>query len=595
MAFHPPMRALPTKQKTDLKAIKKIFVYAKPYTFAIIVSMLLVILATCTTIIGPNKIREMTDLITGGILTSVDLSAITSIGLLLVALYASGAILNYGQQYILAIVSQKTAKKLRTDINNKITRLPLAYFDKSTKGDILSRVTNDVDLIAQTLGASIANLIGAIILFFGVIIMMFITNWVLALVTIGCSIIGLFFTALVSKKAQKYFRNRQKYLGELNGHVEESYTNYVLVRSFNSKSLEQEKFDSINQKLLQTEWKSQFLGGMMRPIMLLVGNLSYALIFIVGVSIILSGSSAVTIGTLIAFMIYAKLFSEPLQTFAQSLIQLQQTSAASTRVFEILGEEELEDESYKHTSLSIPKGNVEFRNVNFGYDKNAPVIHNFSADVKAGQKVAIVGPTGAGKTTIVNLLMRFYEVDSGQILIDGIDIKALTRANIHDCFDMILQDTWLFNGTLRENLVYNKANVSDDELLRVCSSVGLEHFIHSLPNGFDTLITDTTTLSEGQKQQLTIARAMIKNSPMLILDEATSNVDTRTELIIQQAMDNLTIGRTSFVIAHRLSTIKNADLILVIKDGSIIEQGNHKSLLKQGGFYKELYNSQFNE
>ena len=595
MPPHPPFRMMPTKQKTDLKAIKKIFVYAKPYKFAIILSMILVILATVTTIIGPNKIRDMTNLITEGIINGVDLSAVTAIGLLLVALYAGGAILNYGQQYILAIVSQRTAKKLRTEIDNKINHLPLAKFDNSTTGDILSRVTNDVDLIAQTLGASVANLVSAVVLFFGIIIMMFVTNWVLALVTIISSLLGFVGMGVVLKKSQKHFINRQKYLGELNGHVEEIYTNYHLVRSFGSHEHEQKKFNEINKNLLHTEWKSQFLSGLMRPIMHFVGNLSYTLIFIVGVAIILSGSTTVTIGTLIAFVIYAKLFSEPLQTFAQSLTQLQQTSAASVRVFEILGETELSDESHKTTRLSAVKGDVEFKNVCFSYNQETPVINDFSAKIKAGQKVAIVGPTGAGKTTIVNLLMRFYEVNSGEILIDGINLKDLTRENIHDCFDMILQDSWLFNGTLRENLVYNKKNVSDDELMKICSAVGLEHFVRNLPNQFDTIISETSTLSEGQKQQITIARAMIKNSPMLILDEATSNVDTRTELIIQKAMDNLTIGRTSFVIAHRLSTIKNAELILVMKNGSIIEQGNHKSLLKQGGFYKELYNSQFNE
>ena len=591
--MHPPMRAMPTKQKADFKSIKKIFSYAKPYTAAIICSMLLVILATITTIVGPNKIREMTNLITDGILTGVDLNAVGVLAIFLIVLYASGAILNYGQQFILAIVSQRTAKKLRTDINNKINNLPLAQFDKSSTGDILSRVSNDVDLIAQTLGASIANLVSAIVLFIGVVIMMFVTNWVLALVTIGTSILGFLLTAIFLKMSQKHFINRQKFLGEINGHVEEVYTNYALVRSYNSQKTEHKKFDSINKKLLNAEWKSQFLSSLMRPFMHFIGNLSYILIFVVGILLILNGSSVVTIGTLVAFIIYAKLFSEPLQTFAQSLTQLQQTSAASKRVFEILSEPELSDESHKNTHLTSIKGDVEFKNVCFGYSNEKNVIKNFSAHIKPGQKVAIVGPTGAGKTTIVNLLMRFYEIDSGQILIDGIDITKLTRANIHDCFDMILQDAWIFNGTLRENLTYNKAQVSDDTLTKICAAVGLEHYVHSLPHGFDTYINEVNTLSEGQKQQLTIARAMIKNSPMLILDEATSNVDTRTELIIQNAMDNLTVGRTSFVIAHRLSTIKNADLILVMKDGSIIEQGTHKTLLKQGGFYKELYNSQF--
>lgn len=591
----PRMRYTDTKQKTDFKALGKIFRFCKPYTFAIIVSLILAILATVTTIIGPNKIRELTNLITDGLATDIDLQAVSYIGIILISIYAIGAVLNYIQQYILAIVSQNTAKKLRTNIDEKINKLPLSYFDKSTTGDILSRVTNDVDLIAQTLGASIANLISAIVLFVGVIIMMFITNWVLALVTILSSLFGFAFLGILLKRSQKHFINRQIYLGKMNGHIEEIYSNYILVRSFNAHKNEKRKFNEINKNLLNTEWKSQFLSGLMRPIMHFIGNLSYTLIFIVGVAIILSGSEAVTIGTLIAFIIYAKLFTEPLQTFAQSLTQLQQTSAASTRVFEILAMPELSDESHKTTRLTSIKGDVEFRNVRFGYSKDKPVIKNLSFKAKAGQKIAIVGPTGAGKTTIVNLLMRFYEVDSGEILIDGISTKDISRYHLHELFDMILQDTWIFNGTLRENLVYNKTGVTDEELEKICSVVGLNHFVDTLSNRFDTYFSDTSTISAGQRQQLTIARAMLKNSPLLILDEATSNVDTRTEKQIQSAMDTLTQGRTSFVIAHRLSTIKNADLILVIKDGDIIEQGKHHELYVKNGFYTQLYNSQFAE
>ena len=585
MPMHGPMRYTNTKQKTDIKALNKIFRYCKPYTFAIVVSIILAILATVTTIIGPNKIKELTNIITAGITSNIDLEAVTTIGITLLAIYAVGALLNYIQQYILAIVSQRTAKKLRSDIDNKINSLPLTYFDKSTTGDILSRVTNDVDLIAQTLGASIANLISAIVLFVGVIIMMFVTNWILALVTIASSLVGFLFLGIILKKSQKHFINRQKHLGKMNGHIEEIYSNHILVRSFNAHNLEKAKFESINKDLLNTEWKSQFLSGLMRPIMNFIGNLSYTLIFIVGVAIILSGSTAVTIGTLIAFIIYARLFTEPLQTFAQSLAQLQQTSAASTRVFEILAQPELEDESHKNTQITNVKGNVEFKNVSFGYSKDKPIIKNLSFSAKAGQKIAIVGPTGAGKTTIVNLLMRFYEIDSGEILIDGVSTKDISRFHLHELFDMILQDSWIFNGTLRENLVYNKKDVSDEELEKICSIVGLTHFIDTLPDRFDTTFSDTSTISAGQRQQLTIARAMIKNSPLLILDEATSNVDTRTEKLIQNAMDSLTKGRTSFVIAHRLSTIKNADLILVIKDGDIIEQGKHHELYVKNGYY----------
>ncbi len=595
MPMHRPMRYTDTKQKTDFKAIGKIFRYCKPYSFAIVVSMILAILATITTIIGPNKIRELTDYITEGITSNVNLEAITYIAITLIIIYSLGAVLNYIQQYILAIVSQRTAKKLRTDIDTKINRLPLSYFDKSTTGDILSRVTNDVDLIAQTLGASIANLISAIVLFVGVVIMMFVTNWLLSLVTIVSSLLGFAFLGILLKRSQKHFVNRQIFLGKMNGHIEEIYSNYILVRSYNAHKAEKSKFDEINKNLLSTEWKSQFLSGLMRPIMHFIGNLSYSLIFIVGVAIILSGSDAVTIGTLIAFIIYAKLFTEPLQTFAQSLTQLQQTSAASTRVFEILAMPELADESHKTTKLTTIKGDVEFKHVRFGYTKDKPVIKDLSFKAKAGQKIAIVGPTGAGKTTIVNLLMRFYEVDDGEILIDNISTKDISRYHLHELFDMILQDTWIFNGTLRENLVYNKTGVTDAELEKICSAVGLNHFVDTLPERFDTYFSDTSTISAGQRQQLTIARAMLKNSPLLILDEATSNVDTRTEKLIQNAMDTLTKGRTSFVIAHRLSTIKNADLILVIKDGDIIEQGKHHELYVKNGYYTQLYNSQFED
>jgi ATP-binding cassette subfamily B protein len=400
---------------------------------------------------------------------------------------------------------------------------------------------------------------------------------------------------VILKSSQKYFNQKQQCLGKLNGHIEEIYTNYNVVRSYNAIDNERQKFDAHNKNIYKVTWKAQFLSGLMHPIMAFVGNLAYLLIFVVGVSIIISGGSGVTVGTLTAFIIYARLFSQPLQNIAQSMSSIQQASAASRRVFEILDAEELEDENQKTEKLENVRGDVEFRHVKFGYSVDKPVIGDFSAKLSAGQKVAIVGPTGAGKTTLVNLLMRFYETDSGDILIDGKSIKNLTRENVHNLFDMILQDTWLFSGTIRENLVYNKTGVSDAQLDEVCSAVGLAHFIKTLPNGYDTVLTDANSLSEGQKQQLTIARAMIKNAPLLILDEATSNVDTRTELIIQDAMDKLTEGRTSFVIAHRLSTIRNADIILVIRDGDIVEQGNHAELLAKNGFYAELYNSQFQE
>lgn len=581
------------KEKFDAKSFKRVLSYCKPVMTMLVISLVCAIIGNITTIIGPQKVQDLINVITNGIATSIDMTAFVQIAVFLICLYSVGALFNYLQQFLMAIVTQKTSKKLRTDINLKINKLPLAYFDKTTKGDILSRVTNDVDTISQTLGSSIANLISSVVLFFGVIIMMFVTNWILALVTIATSLFGFLFLAIILKKSQKYFNKRQIHIGELNGQVEETYSNYNVVKSYNAVNNEKIKFEKSNDEICKVVRKAEFMSSLMPPIMSFVGDLAYVLIFVVGVSIIISGGTSVTIGTLIAFVMYARLFSQPLRTFAQSLSSIQQASAASKRVFEILDEKELEDERNKTKTLSQVKGDVEFKNVKFGYNKDRIIIKNFSAKLKSGQKVAIVGPTGAGKTTIVNLLMRFYEINSGDILIDGISTKDITRENVHDLFDMILQDTWVFDGTIRENLVYNKEGVTDEKLNEVCNAVGLSHFINTLPNGYDTRLSDVNALSEGQKQQLTIARAMIKDSPLLILDEATSNVDTRTELIIQKAMDELTKDRTSFVIAHRLSTIRDADIILVMKDGDIVEQGTHNELLEKKGFYAELYNSQF--
>ena len=583
------------KEKVSFKSLGKMFAYCKPYIPAIIISIICAVVGAVTTILGPEKIGELTTLIQKGIVVGVEMGEFVKVGIYLICLFAAGAVFSYLQQFIMSIVTQKSSKKLRTDISKKINKLPLSYFDKTTKGDVLSRVTNDVDTISQTLGSSIANLVSAMVLFVGVTFKMFQTNWILALVTIGSSLFGFIFMGVILRTSQKYFKRNQKYLGQMNGHIEEVYTNYNIVKSYNGTDNEKERYSNVNGKLYKNGWKAQFLSGMMGPVMHFVGNLSYLLIFIVGVAIILSGSSMVTLGTLSSFVIYSKLFTQPLNTLAQSMQSLQQASAASDRVFEMLEEKELEDESQKTVKLENVKGDVEFKNVKFSYDEGKEIITGFSAKLSSGQKVAIVGPTGAGKTTIVNLLMRFYEVDDGDIFIDGVSIKDMKREDVHDLFDMILQDTWLFSGTLRENLVYNKEGVCDEELDKVCKAVGLTHFISTLEKGYDTVLTDVSSLSEGQKQQLTIARAMIKNSPLLILDEATSNVDTRTELVIQKAMDKLTENRTSFVIAHRLSTIKNADVILVLKDGDIIEQGNHESLLAKNGFYAELYNSQFEE
>ena len=595
MGHGPMRRGSGKKEKLDIKALKKMFAYCKPYLLAIIISIFCAVVGAVTTIIGPDKISDLMNIITKGIIGGIDMTAFTNTCILLICLYAGGVLFSYIQQFIMAIITQKASKSLRTDMETKINKLPLSFFDKTTRGDILSRVTNDVDVISQTLGSSLANLISALVLFIGVTVMMFISNWVLAIVTIVSSLLGFVLMALILAKSQKYFNKKQEHIGEINGQVEEVYTNYKIVKSYGAVDNEKRTFGQKNDKIYSVDWKSQFLSGMMIPIMIFVGNLSYVLIFVVGVAIILNGGTQVTIGTLISFVIYARLFSQPLSTFAQSMTALQQASAASKRVFEILEAKEMDDESNKTLKLKDIKGDVEFVNVKFGYDKDKTIIHNFSAKLKAGQKVAIVGPTGAGKTTIVNLLMRFYEVDNGDILIDGKSLKDMKREDVHALFDMILQDTWLFNGTLRENLVYNKQGVTDEELDKVCDAVGLSHFVKTLPKGYDTVIEENGALSEGQKQQLTIARAMIKGSPLLILDEATSNVDTRTELVIQNAMDNLTKGRTSFVIAHRLSTIKNADLILVMKDGDIIESGTHKDLLEKNGFYAELYNSQFSE
>jgi len=573
MAGFGPGRHMPAdREKADLKSLKSLLAYCKPYFPAIIISLVFATITAITTIITPDKVSELMDIITAGIALpdGVNMDELLKVVIFLICTYGVGIIVGYLQQYIMAGVTQSTSKNLRTDIDRKINKLPLKYFDTTTRGDILSRVTNDIDVISQTLGSTISNLVNAIVLFIGVLIMMFITNWVLALVTIAASLVGFILMSLILGRSQKYFNRRQENLGELNGHIEEIYTYHNVVKSYNGVAKAKKEFTDINNKLFINNWKSQALAGLMHPLMNFAGNFSYAAIFIVGVALSINGSDAVTFGTIISFTIYARLFSQPLTTFGQAMMSIQQAAAASKRIFEMLLEEELEDESHKTKVLKDVKGDVEFKNVQFGYEPDELIIKNFTAHLKSGQKVAIVGPTGAGKTTIVNLLMRFYEINSGDIMIDGISTKELTRENVHDLFDMILQDTWLFKGTIRENLIYNKENVTDEELDKVCRAVGLRHFIKTLKKGYDTMLDDSISLSEGQKQQLTIARAMIKDAPLLILDEATSSVDTRTELVIQKAMDELTKGRTSFVIAHRLSTIKNADVILVMRDGDIV-------------------------
>ena len=501
--------------------------------------------------------------------------------------------MNFVQHFIMATVAPTVSSRMRTDITNKTNRLPLRYFDSTPFGDILSRITNDIDTIERTLNLSIAQFITSIALFFGSALMMFLTNWIMALTAIFASFLGFFMMSAIMKKSQLHFNRQQRHLGAINGHVEEIYAGHNIVKAYNYEKDSKEEFSRINRHLRDSVFKSTALSGVMQPLMTFIGNLGFVAVFVVGT--LLARNEVITFGVIIEFTIYVRLFTQPLQQLAQSFSNMQSTAAAADRVFEYLGEEELSDESGKTRRLDSVKGNVRFEHVRFGYNPDKIIINDFSVDIKAGQKVAIVGPTGAGKTTIVNLLMRFYELNSGRIYIDDVPIDELTRENVHELFCMVLQDTWLFEGTVRENLAYSKEGVTDEELERACKAVGIHHFIHTLPHGYDTVLDDKASLSAGQKQQLTIARAMIENAPLLILDEATSSVDTRTERIIQRAMDGLTEGRTSFVIAHRLSTIKNSDLILVLKDGDIIGAGTHEELLAEGGFYADLYNSQFEQ
>ena len=523
----------------------------------------------------------------------MNFKTINTIALFLLILYLISALFNFIQSFIMASVSNNFAKSLRSKISKKINNLPLKYFDHNSYGDILSRVTNDVDTIGVSMYQSLGSLIGAITLFIGSIIMMFVTNWIMALTAIISSLIGFILMFLILGKSQKYFAARQVELGKLNGHIEEIYSSHNVVKAYNGEKDASKKFDELNESVYNCNRKSQFLSGLMPPLMSFIGNFSYVAVCIVGASLVIDGK--ITFGIIVAFILYVRLFTSPLSQIAQGLSQLQTTAAASERVFEMLEEEEMEDESYIKKTLTNEetKGNIEFSHVKFGYDDEKVIIKDFNCKVKKGQKVAIVGPTGAGKTTMVNLLMKFYNINSGDIKIDGISINELTRDNIHKLFVMVLQDTWLFNGTIRDNIKYNKENVSDEEIWNALETVGVDHFVKTLPNGLDYVLNDNDSISAGQKQLLTIARGMIEDSTFLILDEATSSVDTRTEELVQKAMDKLTEGKTSFIIAHRLSTIKNADLILVMKDGNIIEQGTHTELLNKKGFYADLYNSQF--
>jgi len=541
-----------------------------------------------------SKIDEMPESVRKVVEPFMDMKEIKNIAIFLITLYLLSALFTFIQSLAMTDVANKFARKLRSRISKKINKLPLKYFDKHQSGDILSRVTNDVDTIAQTMNHSLATLVSSVTLFIGTIIMMFVTNYIMAITAIVSSLIGFIFMGKVLSKSQKYFVLRQKHLGDLNGHIEEVYSGLNVVKVYNGKEEANKKFDELNKNLCLANRKSQFLSGLMMPMMGFIGNLGYVAVCIVGALLVMNDH--ITFGVIVAFITYVRLFTSPLSQIAQALNTLQSTAAASERVFEFLDEEELEDETHIKTYLNKDEveGNIEFDNVTFTYDGNeAPTIKGFSAKALKGQKIAIVGPTGAGKTTMVNLLMKFYNINSGDIKIDGISTKELTRENIHELFTMVLQDTWLFEGTIKENIIYNRENVSDEKVKEVCKTVGLDHFIRTLPNGYNSNIKENDSISAGQRQLLTIARGMIEDAPFLILDEATSNVDTRTEELVQKAMDKLTEGRTSFIIAHRLSTIKNADLILVMKDGNIIEQGNHNELLDKNGFYAELYNSQF--
>lgn len=643
------------KSKNFKGAIKKLIIHLKPWHMLLTISLTLAMISSIISLITPNKLSKITDEITKGLTPRInestinevmnnsnisledkqkfseilessktidkndseqnkefmvkldelpkpiyniikpkmDLNKIKSIALLIGIIIIVSALFGYIQSLIMSIVSNSFARKLRSNISTKINRLPLNYFDKHETGDILSRVTNDIDTVAQSMNQSVATLVSNVTLFIGCIIMMFYTNWIMALTAIVASLFGFIFMAVILSKSQKYFTQRQEELGKLNSHIEEIYSGHIVVKAYNGEEIAMEEFEKLNNNLYDCNRKSQFLSGLMHPFMGFIGNFGYVCVCIVGA--ILTKNNIISFGVIVAFMVYIRMFTNPLTQIAQSMTSIQSTAAASERVFEFLEEEEMskQDNIVNYLPVDDAKGAIEFKHVKFGYDPDKLIIKDFNAKVKPGQKIAIVGPTGAGKTTMVNLLMKFYEINSGDILIDGMSIHKLTRENVHDLFVMVLQDTWLFDGTIRENLKYNKENVTDEIIWNACREVGIDHLIKTLPGGMDATINDNDSISQGQKQLLTIARGMISNAPFLILDEATSNVDTRTEELVQKAMDKLTIGKTSFIIAHRLSTIRNADLILFMQDGNIVEQGTHDELLSKNGFYASLYNSQF--
>ncbi len=640
---------VPETSKNFGASMKRLFKSLDKWKYLFVTALVLAMVSAILALISPNKLSDLTNIITDGIKPNISETVIKDImqdksisledkqkfnellenskdkdekelinefdklpksiynkvkpkinidkvkktAILLGSLYIISAILSYIETLIMTIISNNFAKKLRSNISKKINTLPLKYFDSHETGDVLSRVTNDVDTINQNMNNSLSTLVTSITLFIGSIIMMFITNGTMAITAILSSFIGFIFMGIILKNSQKYFVQRQSELGNLNGYIEEIYSGHNVVKAYNGEKESIKDFNKLNSKLYNSNRKSAFYSGLMQPIMMFVGNFGYVAVCIVGAMLAMKGN--ITFGVIVAFMVYVRLFTNPLSQIAQAMTSLQSTAAASERVFEFLDENEMTNEKQLTGKLNKDKvkGKIEFKNVKFGYDENKTIIKDFNVLVNPGEKVAIVGPTGAGKTTLVNLLMKFYEIKSGDILIDDVSIHDLTRENTHDLFIMVLQDTWLFNGTIKENLKFNSKNITEEEILEACKFIGIDHFIKTLPGGLDSTVSDNDSISGGQKQLLTITRGLIKNAPFLILDEATSNVDTRTEELVQIAMDKLTHGRTSFIIAHRLSTIKNADLILVMNEGNIIEQGTHDELIKKNGFYADLYNSQF--
>ncbi len=591
MRHGPPGRGADEKPKNVKSSMLELLRYLKPWYKPIVISLIFSLVGTLLTIIAPDKLADLTNNISDGLQTGIDMDLIIKSILIILAIYISANLVTCAASYIMITVMQKLAWSMRTSISQKINKLPLKFFDKVTVGDVLSRITNDVDTISSALNSSITTLVQAVVQFVGVTIIMFATSGRLALTAIGSSILGFVLMFFIVSRSRKYFRQQQQNLGDMNGHVEEMYSGHNIVRAYGATAQSKKEFDRINDNLYNSAWKSQFFSGMLMPLMGFVGSLGYVAVCIVGATLTMSG--AIRFGTVIAFISYVKLFTNPLSQISQAVSSLMSAGAAGERVFGFLAEEEMPDDSGCTAHIDHVRGKVEFENVRFGYDADKPIIHDFSANIEPGQKVAIVGYTGAGKTTMVNLLMRFYELWSGQIKIDGVLVSQMRRSDVHAMFGMVLQDTWLFDGTYRENIAYGKPGVTDEQIEAACKLVGLDHYIKTLPKGCDTELNDRSSLSAGQRQLLTIARAMVENAPMIILDEATSSVDTRTEVLVQKAMDRLTRGRTSFVIAHRLSTIRDADLILVMDKGDIVESGTHEQLLEKGGLYKELYTSQF--